>query len=142
MSEKMIGLTSFVGVVGASLCSTFGGWTNSTSTLFWFMGIDYLTGIVLAMIFKKSPKTETGGLSSKVGWKGIAKKGMTILFLIIGYKLDVMLSVNYIKDGICIAFICNELVSITENATLIGFPTPSFITNAIDILKSKSDKVV
>lgn len=62
---------------------------------------------------------------------------MVIFFLLIGYRLDLTIGTTYIKDGICIAFIANELLNITENATLMGFPTPRLITNAIDILKQK-----
>lgn len=127
------------GTIGSIISNLFGGWTASTTTLFIFMIIDYLTGVLDALIFKNSPKTETGGLSSKVGFKGIAKKGMILFFLLIGYRLDLLMNTNYIRDCLCIAFIVNELVSITENATLMGFPTPSIITNAIDILKKKQD---
>ena len=128
------------GLIGSAITNLFGGWTTATTTLFIFMIIDYVTGVLDAMIFKNSPKTETGGLSSKVGFKGIAKKGMIIFFLLIGYRLDLTMNTNYIRDCLCIAFIINELVSITENATLMGFPTPSIITNAIDILKKKSEQ--
>ena len=64
---------------------------------------------------------------------------MIIFFLLIGYRIDLTMGTSYIKDSICIAFIANELLSITENTTLMGFPTPLFITNAIDILKQKSN---
>lgn len=134
-------ILSILGVIGGTITTLFGGWNTATATLFIFMLIDYLTGFIDALIFKNSPKTETGGLSSKVGFKGIAKKVMIIFFLLIGYRLDLTIGTTYIKDSICIAFIANELLSITENATLMGFPTPIVITNAIDILKQKSNEV-
>jgi toxin secretion/phage lysis holin len=136
MKTTFLTITGAIG--GAVTTFLFGGWNTATATLFIFMVIDYLTGILDAVIFKNSPKTETGGLSSKVGFKGICKKVMIIFFLLIGYRLDLTIGTTYIKDGICIAFIANELLSITENATLMGFPTPPFIVNAIDILKQKS----
>ena len=132
-------LTSIGAIGGAVTTFLFGGWNTATTTLFIFMLIDYVTGFIDALIFKNSPKTETGGLSSKVGYKGLCKKVMNIFFLLIGYRLDLTIGTSYIKDSICIAFIANELLSITENATLMGFPTPVFITNAIDILKQKSN---
>jgi toxin secretion/phage lysis holin len=129
------------GAIGGVITTTlFGGWNTATATLFIFMGIDYFTGILDALIFKNSPKTDTGGLSSKVGFKGLCKKVMIIMFLLIAYRLDITIGTSYIKDSVCIAFICNELISITENATLMGFPTPVFITNAIDLLKQKTNK--
>lgn len=130
---------TIIGAIGGAFTTLIGGWNTATATLFIFMVIDYFTGFIDALIFKNSPKTETGGLSSKVGYKGLAKKVMIIFFLLIGYRLDLTIGTSYIKDSICIAFIANELLSITENATLMGFPTPVFITNAIDILKQKSN---
>jgi toxin secretion/phage lysis holin len=137
---KLEKLITIIGVIGGGVTQMFGGWTTATTTLFIFMVIDFFTGFVDALIFKNSDKTETGGLSSKVGYRGLAKKVMILLFLLIGYRLDLTLNTHYIKDGICIAFIVNELVSITENATLMGFPTPSLITDAIDILKKKTNE--
>lgn len=138
MKTTILSITSAIG--GAMTTYLFGGWNTATITLFIFMIIDYFTGVLDALIFKNSPKTETGGLSSKVGFKGICKKLMIILYLLIAYRLDLTVGSSYIKDSVCIFFICNELISITENATLMGFPTPSFITSAIDILKQKSNE--
>lgn len=133
-----ISILTTLGTIGGIIASCFGGWTTATATLLIFMLIDYITGILDALIFKNSTKTESGTLSSKVGFKGLCKKGMILLFLLIGYRLDLTIGTNYIKDSLCIAFIANELLSITENATLMGFPTPQIILNVLDILKQKS----
>lgn len=126
-----------IGVVGSFIASLFGGWTASLTTLLIFMGIDYITGLVVAGVFHNSPKTETGALESRAGLKGLLRKVTVLLFVLIGYRLDVAMGVTYIKDAVCIAFIANELLSIVENAGLMGLPIPSVITNAIDILKKK-----
>ena len=126
-----------VGVVGSLLASFFGGWTASLTTLIIFMGIDLLTGWVLAGVFHKSPKTETGALESRTGFKGLIRKLTILLFVLIGYRLDVAVGTTYIRDAICIAFMANELLSIVENAGLMGIPIPAVITEAIDILKKK-----
>lgn len=128
-----------VGVVGSFIASLFGGWTASLTTLLIFMGIDYLSGLVVAGVFHKSPKTETGALESRAGWKGLIRKFMILLFVLIGYRLDVAMGLAYIKDAVCIAFMANELLSIVENAGLMGLPIPAVVTNAIDILKKKGD---
>ncbi len=127
-----------VGVVGSFIASLFGGWTASLTTLLIFMAIDYVTGLVVAGVFHNSPKTETGALESRAGWKGLMRKTMILLFVLIGYRLDVAVGVTYIKDAVCIAFMANELLSIVENAGLMGLPIPAVITNAIDILKKKT----
>lgn len=128
-----------VGVVGSFIASLFGGWTASLTTLLIFMGIDYVTGLIVAGVFHNSPKTETGTLESRAGMKGLIRKAMILLFVLIGFRLDLAMGATYIKDGICIAFIANELISIVENAGLMGLPIPAIMTNAIDILKKKGD---
>ena len=129
-----------VGVAGSFMASFFGGWTASLSTLLIFMVIDYVTGLITAGVFHKSTKTETGTLESRAGWKGLCRKAMTLLFVLIGYRLDLAIGTSYIKDAICIGFIANELISITENAGLMGLPVPTVITNAIDVLKNKGEQ--
>ena len=126
-----------IGVVGSFIASLFGGWTASLTTLLIFMMIDYVSGLIVAGVFHNSPKTETGALESRAGFKGLIRKFMILLFVLIGYRLDVAVGTTYIKDAVCIAFIANELLSIVENAGLMGIPIPAVITNAIDILKKK-----
>lgn len=128
-----------IGVVGSLIASAFGGWTASLTTLLIVMGIDYLSGVILAGVFHQSPKTATGALESRTGFKGLIRKGMTLLFVLIGYRLDLTVGTTYIRDAVCIAFIANELLSIVENAGLMGIPIPEVITNGIDILKKKSE---
>jgi toxin secretion/phage lysis holin len=137
INEKFLG---FFMVIGAYISYLLGGWDVSISTLLTFMVIDFITGLILSAYFKKSLKTETGGLSSKVGFIGLFKKGLILVFVLVATKLDLLLQVNYIRDGVCIAFIINELISFIENVGLIGFPVPKIISDAIDILKSKADK--
>ena len=105
------------------------------------MVIDYITGLVVAGVFHKSKKTENGALESKAGFKGLCKKGMILLFVLIGYRLDLAIGTAYIKDAVCIGFMVNELISIIENAGLMGVNVPTPITKAIDILKDKNETV-
>lgn len=128
-----------VGIVGSFVASLFGGWTAAMTTLVIFMLIDYVSGLVLAGVFHKSNKTASGALESKAGWKGLCRKCMTFLFVLIAFRLDMILGSSYIKDAVCIAFIVNEVISITENAGLMGIPIPKVITNAIDLLKNKEN---
>ena len=127
-----------IGIVGSLVASLFGGWTASLTTLLIFMGIDYVSGLVVAGVFHNSPKTETGALESRAGFKGLIRKFMILLFVLIGHRLDLAVGTAYIKDAVCIAFMANELISIVENAGLMGLPIPNVITNAIDILKEKT----
>lgn len=136
--EKSIFLT-IVGTMGSLVASFFGGWTESLTTLLIFMMIDYATGLIVAGVFHKSQKTESGALESRAGFKGLCRKGAILLFVLIGYRLDLAVGTSYIRDAVCIAFIANELISIVENAGLMGVPIPEVIMKAIDILKAKSE---
>lgn len=135
MYEKSI--CAFSGMIGAMITFCFGGWNDAMTTLLVFMAIDYITGLIVA-IAGKSSKTATGTLSSKVGWKGLMKKGCMMLILIVACRLDVLLDTKwYVRDASCIAFILNELISILENYGEIG-PIPPVIRNVIDVLKGKA----
>lgn len=105
-----------------------------------FMCIDYITGLLLAGVFKKSGKSKTGGLSSAIGLKGLCKKGLVLLMVIVANLLDLALETNYIRNVVIIGFMTNELISIIENVGLMGVPIPKVINNAIDILKGKEEQ--
>jgi len=125
-------------LIGATIAAAFGGWNTAMTTLLVFMGIDYVSGIICAAVFQRSPKTENGALESRAGWKGLIRKGMTLLIVLIAARIDLLLETTYFRDGCCIAFILNELLSIIENAGIMGIPIPNIIKKAIEVLKSKS----
>ena len=133
-------LCAWLGVLGGMISSWFGGWNSAMTTLLVFMAIDYLSGVILAGVFHRSGKTETGALSSLVGFKGLCKKGMMLLIVLVAARLDLLLGSDFIRDSACIALIVNELISIVENAGLMGVPIPAIITKAIDSLHEKEDK--
>ena len=114
----------------------FGGWDSALVTLVVFMAIDFFTGIITAMM-KKSKHTESGGLSSKAGWFGLAKKVCTLMLIVVAVRMDILLNTNYIRDAVCISFCLNELLSIVENTSLMGIPYPPAIKKAIDVLQTK-----
>lgn len=128
-----------IGVIGAGIASVFGGWDSALSTLIIFMAIDYITGLVVAGVFHNSRKTDTGALESRAGFKGLCRKGMTLVFVLIGCRMDLMINTNYIRDAIIIGFVANETISIVENAGLMGLPLPAMVTKAVDILSKKAE---
>lgn len=133
-------LAIFIGIVGATVTTLFGGWSAGLTTLIFFMTIDYVSGLLVAGVFKTSPKSETGALSSKVGYRGLCKKGMILLFVLIAYRLDLLIGTDYIRDAAIIGFCVNELISIVENAGLMGIPLPPILIKAIDVLVNREDK--
>lgn len=130
-------IKSTIGVLGAIITQLFGGWDTAMITLIIFMAIDYISGLVVAGIFKQSPKSNNGALESRVGFKGLFRKGMILLIVLIACRLDLMLKTNFIRDAVIIAYVVNETISIIENAGLMGLPIPEQLTKAIDVLKGK-----
>lgn len=125
------------GAIGSLVSTAFGGWDTGLVTLIVFMGVDYISGLVVAGVFKRSNKTKSGALESNAGWKGLCRKCMTLIYVLVAYRLDLIIGTSYIRDAVIIAFIANELISITENAGLMGLPMLPIIKKAIDILQNK-----
>ena len=134
-------ILSGVACVGAAIASLLGGWTGAMTTLVILMLIDYVTGIIVAGVFHASPKSSGGALSSAVGFKGICRKFVILLIVVVACRVDLLLDSNIIRDATCIGFCANELVSITENAGLMGIPLPRKLVEAIEVLRGDNDHV-
>lgn len=131
--------TTLIGVIGGFVASLFGGWDAALVTLIIFMAIDYITGLIVAGVFHNSEKTANGALESRAGWKGLCRKGVTLLVVLVACRLDLVMGSNFIRDAVIIAFVANETISIIENAGLMGIPIPAAIMRAIEILKNKAE---
>lgn len=128
------------GIMGAAISNLFGGWTGAMTTLIIVMGLDYITGIIVAGVFHKSGKSKSGRLESNAGWKGLIKKGVTLTIVLVAYRIDLLIGTQYIKDAVIIAFCANEIISIVENAGLMGIPVPEVIIKAIEVLKGNGEE--
>lgn len=73
-------ICTITGIVGSFITGMFGGWSAAMTTLLIFMAVDYISGLAVAGIFKKSTKTDSGALESRAGWKGLCRKCMTLCF--------------------------------------------------------------
>jgi len=130
-------ITIAAGIAGGFFAALLGGWDAGLQTLLIFMTIDTISGVALAGFFKNSKKCRSGALSSKCSWRGLCKKGMQLLIVLIGYRLDIMLGADFVRTAVIIAFIANELLNIIENASLMGIPVPSALSKALDLLQEK-----
>ena len=131
-----------IGAVGSSIAAIFGGWDDAVLTLLIFMLLDYLSGLIVAGVFHKSPKTKNGALESWAGLKGLFRKGGILLVVLIAARLDLHLGTNFVRDAVVIAFIVNETLSIIENLGLMGVPIPKVLINAIEVLKQRSEETI
>ena len=126
--------------IGSALSYFIGGVDTMFLVLCVFLLIDYISGIIVACVFKNSTKTESGKLNSMVSFKGLCKKIFTVILVGVSQLLDIVLGTNFIRGGVVVAFITNETISIIENAGLMGVPIPAPLKKAIDILHDREEK--
>lgn len=139
---EKVGIFSTIGMIIAWVAEAFGGWDDAMTTLVICMLIDYVTGLIVAGLFKNSSKTADGGLESRAGWKGLARKFSTLLLVLVAVRIDMVLGTTYICNAVVFSFMANELLSIVENVGLMGVPLPKVITEAITLLNKKGNNDV
>ena len=130
-------LCTVLGLLGGAVSWAFGGWDAAMAALLVCMGVDYLSGSIVALVFHKSTKSETGSYNSLYGVKGLFKKGLRLLFVLVAVQIDKLLGTAYVRDAVCLGFCCNEILSITENLGLAGIPLPQAVTKALEQLQKK-----
>lgn len=133
-------LFSAISAVFGIFSTMLGGWDSALSTLCIFMLLDYLTGLIVGGVFKKSSKTKTGALESRAGLKGIFRKCSMLTVVLIASQVDALVGESLLKDCTVIMFICNESLSLLENIGLMGVPIPQKLIDAIDVLTQKEGK--
>lgn len=87
----------------------------------------------------QAPRPKAARWKASAGWKGLCRKGETLLIVLVACRLDAVMGSTFVRDAVVIGFICNETISIIENAGLMGLPIPAAITKAVDILKQRSE---
>lgn len=136
---KNIALAALAGA-GSVLAHALGGWDAALKLLVAMMAADYLTGMVVAAVFKKSNKSQSGALDSRAGFIGLIRKCTILLLVWIGVILDNAIGAGYVRTAICIFFIGNEGLSLLENVGLMGVPFPAFLKNMLEALKEQGDE--
>lgn len=139
MNLSKFSISAAVGVVSAFGAYIFGEWSNDILALIVLMVIDFIMGLLLAIVFRKSPKSKKGGLSSAAAWKGVAKKTCTLLLVAVAYQADILLSTAYIRPTVVGALCASEIISIVENAAKMGIlpePVQKLLDKVIDILNT------
>lgn len=134
------GVLAMLAVVGSAVSSAFGGWDGFLQILIAMMVCDYITGILVAGVWKRSGKTKNGALSSSVGFKGIVKKCMILMLVWLAVMMDSAMGVRVARTAVCLFFIGNEGLSLLENIGLMGVPYPAFLKNALEQLKQRGDE--
>ena len=111
--------------------------TDELIILLTLMVIDLITGTLVSAVWHKSSKTKSGKLSSRVMFKGIVKKLLTLVIVVIAYQLDILLNIDIIRYIVIISLIIEEILSIIETIALTGIQVPAIITKGLDILERR-----
>lgn len=138
IKNLVIGALAAVGAVAAQ---ALGGWDVALKALLSFMAADYITGLIVAAVFRRSPKTQRGALSSSAGFVGLLRKCCILLVVLLAVVLDGMAGTGgFIRAGVCLFFTANEGLSILENLGLMGVPYPQFLRDMLEAMRKQSDE--
>ena len=127
------------GIAGA-LAGLLGEWNVFLTVLAIMMVLDYVTGLIVAWR-GKSPKSETGGVSSKVGFDGLIKKAFIMVVVLVATLLDTAIgnATHVFQMAAVMYYIANEGISILENTALMGVQYPKFVIKALETMREKND---
>lgn len=125
-------------LLGGLVAEALGGWDAALQTLVCVMAADYVTGLLVAALWRKSKKTVSGGLDSEICYKGLVKKGMMLVLVWLGAMLDTVTGSGFVRTAVCLFFIANESLSILENTALMGVPYPAAVKNMLEVMKQQA----
>ncbi len=133
MKEIWIWIQATIAAVGGWLGYFLGGWDGFIYALIAFVVIDYITGLMCAVLDKK--------LSSEVGFRGIFKKVLIFSLVAIGNIVDksVIGDGSVIRTAVIFFYLSNEGVSILENAAHIGLPVPQKLKDILEQLHNRTE---
>ena len=134
MQKRILALLAAAGGV---VIQALGGWDGALQGLVAFMAADYVTGLVVAGVFRRSGKTEGGGLESHAGFLGLVRKGGILLLVFLGTLLDSLPGGGFVRPAVCCFVMANEGLSILENLGLMGVPYPRFLGDMLESLREK-----
>ena len=131
MTKIQIIIDSIAGGVGAGIGFLYGEVTGLFWALIAFMAMDYVSGVVIAVVNRR--------LSSEVGFKGLAKKLFILCFVAMGHIIDAYIvgSSSVAMTAVILFYIANEGISLLENASLLGLPVPEKIKEVLQQIKKK-----
>ena len=134
MKVKQV-ISLVIGALTTGILKVIGEPTQDLKILLLLMVIDLIVGFTVSAVWHKSSKTKSGKVSSKVMFKGIVKKILTLVLVVVAYQIDMLLGYDVIRHIAIIAFIVQEIISIIENIAITGIKAPDIITKALDVLE-------
>lgn len=137
-------LSEFIAAIGGAIASFFVTMPPLVWILIAVMSIDYVTGLICGAM-GKSKKTETGYLASHEAWKGLMKKALILLVVLLSNLLDIAVSngagitFEAVMGATCLWFIASEGLSVLENVASMGVPVPKILLKLLEIMREKGD---
>ena len=134
MKEFVTTMQCFFTALGGVLGAVLGGWDGFLYALIVFVVVDYLTGVMVAVIGHR--------LSSQVGFHGIARKVVIFFLVAVGCVIDslVIQNGNVIRTAMIFFYLSNEGISILENVALMGLPVPQKLRDVLEQLKDHREE--
>lgn len=134
--EKENIIKTIIAAVGTALTWLLGAWDTALIVVIAFMVLDYITGLIKAYVNKV--------ISSDIGLKGIARKSLILIVLIVAVMLDRLLNTGtwLFRTLVCYFYIANEGISILENCAQLGVPIPEKLKEALIQLKEGNKKEI
>lgn len=137
-------ITEILAAVAGAIASFFTTMPPLVYVLIGVMSIDFLTGLMCGVL-GKSKKTENGYLASHEAFRGLMKKMLIILVVVLAACLDYAVSLGAgitfeaVMGATCLWFIASEGLSILENVASMGVPVPAILLNLLEIMRKKGD---
>jgi len=132
-------ILKYMAAAAGAVAGLFGGCDTMLKVLVVAMAIDYITGWAVA-IMGNSLKTESGHLNSEVAWKGLLKKGLALLVVLLGALIDKAVGQDVFRNMVVWFYIANEGLSILENLALAGVPFPQSVKKMLEQIRAQNDK--
>lgn len=131
MSKELTTVNSIFAVIGTTIARALGGWDVALRVLVALIVVDYVTGVIIAILDKK--------LSSEIGFRGLFKKMMIFALVYLAVLVDQATNTDVIRTLTIMFYIANEGISVLENSTILGVPYPEPLKNILLQLKNKSN---
>ena len=137
-----ISVLTVFSAAGAAILSALGGWDTSLQFLIGIMAVDYLLGILIALVWHKSQKSADGTFESNASLKGLLRKFSVLLVVYVAVQLDVAANTDgYLRTAVILFFTANEGFSVFENLGIMGVPLPPAVKNAFAAMKQQGEEI-
>lgn len=132
-------ISVFIGALGGFIGNVLGGWDIALRVALTLMCTDFIVGFIVAFVFKSSSKTKNGKISSEALFKGLVKKGLMLVMILVGHQLDIVTNQEILRNGVCYYIIVMEVTSLIESWSISGLSYPKIFDKVLEVLSMKTE---